>query len=189
MLQIVLHTQIATEDGEFRMSDVMQAINAKMIRRHPHVWGDMSVENAEGVVTNWQALKQQEQAEKGEKQRESLLDGIPKGMPALLQAAHYQRKAANPGFDWHQIDDVVAKVREEIEEVAAAATYDDRAEEIGDLLFAIVNWARWLKIDPESALRQANAKFYRRFRYIEEAVAAQGKHLNDYTLEQLDRLW
>lgn len=189
MLQIVLHTQIAIDDGEFRMADVLSAINRKMIHRHPHVWGDVQVESAEGVVKNWEALKQEEAAENGKKQRDSLLDSVPKGLPALLQAMMYQDKAAKVGFDWHQIDDVVDKVREEFDEVLRAEDDDHRAEELGDLLFVIVNWARWHKIEPESLLRQANAKFYRRFHYIEQAVAGQGKILTDFSLAELDALW
>src|SRR6185369_1417924 len=123
------------------------------------------------------------------KQRDSILDGVPKSLPALLQAQAYQDKAAKPGFDWHQIDSVIDKVREEFDEVVAAEGDAHRTEEMGDLLFVIVNWARWLKIEPESALREANAKFYRRFHYIEQAVAAQGKPMTDFTLEQLDALW
>ncbi|MFN8450445.1 MAG: nucleoside triphosphate pyrophosphohydrolase [Anaerolineae bacterium] len=189
LLQIVLHTQIAIDDGEFRMADVLSAINAKMIRRHPHVWGDVQIENAEGVVKNWEALKQEERAENGKQKRESLLDSVPKGLPALLQAMMYQDKAAKPGFDWHRIDDVVDKVREEFDEVLSATDDAHRAEEMGDLLFVIVNWARWHKLDPESLLREANAKFYRRFHYIEQAVAAQGKAMSDYALAELDALW
>ncbi len=189
LLQIGLHAQIATDDGEFRMADVISAINKKLIHRHPHVWGDVQVENAEGVVRNWDALKQQERAENGKQKRELKLDGVPKGLPALLQANEYQDKAAKLGFDWHLIDDVVDKVREEFDEVLSADGDAHRAEEMGDLLFVIVNWARWHKIEPEAALREANAKFYRRFHYIEQAVAAQGKPMTDYPLAALDALW
>ncbi len=189
LLQIVLHAQIATDDGEFRMADILRAINAKMIRRHPHVWGDVNAENPEAVVQNWEALKKQEQAEGGKPKRESLLDGVPKGLPALLQAHEYQDKAARVGFDWSEIDSVIAKVREEFEEVLSATDAAHRAEEMGDLLFVVVNWARWHKIEPEAALRQANAKFYRRFHDIERAVAAQGKPMTDFTLPELDALW
>ena len=189
LLQIVLHAQIATDDGEFRMADILQAINAKMIRRHPHVWGDVNADNPEAVVKNWDALKKQEQQANGKKHRDSLLDGVPKALPALLQANEYQDKAARVGFDWGEIDTVIAKVREEFDEVLDASDDAHRAEELGDLLFVIVNWARWLKIEPETALREANAKFYRRFHYIEQAVAAQGKQMTDFTLPELDALW
>lgn len=189
LLQVVLHTQIAIDDGEFQMSDVLHHVNAKMIRRHPHVWGEVDVDgNAEQVVTNWEALKRQEKADKGDNEQ-SLLDSIPKGLPALLQAHHYQSRAAKVGFDWEQIADVSAKVREELDEIVNAETDDERRDEFGDLMFVLVNWARWLKIEPEMALKDANLKFYRRFNYIEEHVHAQGKAMTDYTLEELDALW
>ncbi len=195
LLQIGLHAQIATDDGEFRMADIISAINRKLIFRHPHVWtptqseGLVAVENAENVVQNWEVLKQQEKAANGKPERNSILDGVPKGLPALMVATEYQDKAAKLGFDWWKIDDVVSKVREEFDEVLTADGDAHRAEEMGDLLFVIVNWARWLKIEPETALREANAKFYRRFHYIEEAVAAQGKPMNDYPLPELDAIW
>jgi tetrapyrrole methylase family protein/MazG family protein len=189
LLQIVLHTQIAIDDGEFRMGDVLRAINAKMIRRHPHVFGTTAVSGAAQVVANWEAIKQQERAERGDDSRESLLDGVGKGLPALLQAYEYQKAAAKPGFDWTNVEDVIAKVREEVDEVLRAATPEERAGEIGDLLFVVVNWARHLRIEPETALRMANAKFYRRFRYIEEAAAGQHKALTDFDLAGLDTLW
>ena len=188
LLQIVLHTQIAIDDGEFRMGDVLSAINAKMIARHPHVFGDVSVGNAAEVVTNWEAIKKREHAEKGIR-RDSLLDSVPKGLAALMQANEYQRKAAKPGFDWPNVEDVIAKVREEFDEVLEATSDDHRAEEIGDLLFALVNWARWLHIDPETALRETNAKFYRRFHHIEITLAEQGRAMTDCTLAELDAIW
>jgi tetrapyrrole methylase family protein/MazG family protein len=188
LLQVVLHTQIAIDEGEFQMADVLRHVNAKMIRRHPHVWGDVNVDNPDQVVTNWEALKKQERTEKGS-ERKSLLDGIPKGLPALLQAFQYQAKAAKPGFDWPRVEDVIAKVREEMDEVLAAETNAERAEELGDLLFVMVNWARWLNVEPETALREANAKFYRRFNYIETALTEQGKAMTDCKLAELDALW
>lgn len=188
LLQIVLHTQIAIDDGEFRMSDVLSAINRKLIRRHPHVWGETAVSGAEEVVTNWDAIKRAEHDEQG-KVRASILDGVPKGLPALMQAYEYVAKAAKPGFDWERVEDVVAKVREEFDEVLTATDDAHRKEEMGDLLFVLVNWARWLKIDPEEALRAANAKFYRRFQYIEERANEAGKRLEDHTLAQMDAWW
>lgn len=188
LLQIVLHTQIAIDDGEFKMSDILSYINRKMIHRHPHVWGEVSVSGADEVLSNWDKLKQKEHSEQGI-QRDSLLDGVPKGLPALMQAHEYQAKAAKPGFDWERVEDVIAKVREEIDEVLKAGSEAERAEEIGDLLFVLVNWARWLKVEPETALREANAKFYRRFRYIEARLADQGKTLSDSNLAEMDGLW
>jgi tetrapyrrole methylase family protein/MazG family protein len=187
LLQIVLHAQIAIDEGEFRMTDILRQINEKMIRRHPHVWGDVKVGSPDQVVTNWEAIKQAERADKPE--RASILDSLPKALPALVQAYRYQEKAAKANFDWPLVDDVVAKVREELDEVTSAENDAHRAEEMGDLLFVIVNWARWLKIDPETALRAANAKFYRRFHDIEAAVAEQGKAMTDFTLGELDALW
>lgn len=188
LLQIALHTQIAVDDGEFQMADVLSALNHKLIYRHPHVWGTTQVDSAEAVVTNWEALKQAEHQANG-KQRSSILDGVPKALPALLQAYQYTAKAAKPGFDWVKIEDVEAKVREELDELLNAESEAERAEELGDLLFVLVNWARWMKIEPESALRAANLKFYRRFRYIEEAAREQGRALDSYTLAEMDALW
>jgi tetrapyrrole methylase family protein/MazG family protein len=188
LLQIILHTQIAIDDGEFKMPDVLRHINAKMIRRHPHVWGEVSVDHPDQVVANWEALKRQEKADTG-KQAEYLLDSIPKGLPALLQAYQYQARAAKVNFDWPRVDDVIAKFREELDELLVAETPEAQAEELGDLLFVLVNWARWLKVEPETALRRANTKFYRRFQYIEQQVRAAGKTLNDHSLQELDALW
>ncbi|NWF67652.1 MAG: nucleoside triphosphate pyrophosphohydrolase [Chloroflexi bacterium] len=189
MLQAVLHTQIAVDEGEFRMTDVLRQINNKLIRRHPHVWGDTQVSGAEQVLANWDTLKKQEHAAKGTA-RASLLDGVPKGLPALMQAYQYRQKAAKIGFDWEKVEDVAAKVREEIAEIAQAQDSAQTAEEVGDLLFVLVNWAHWLGVsDPEGALRAANAKFYRRFRYIEAALAQNGAVEGRYPLAQLDALW
>lgn len=191
LLQIVLHTQIAIDDGEFRMTDILSTVNAKMIRRHPHVWGDVSVDNADQVVTNWDAIKQREKAGKGDAAARdaSLLDSVPKALPALMQAYEYTAKAAKPGFDWLRIDDVIAKVREEFDEVLTAGSDAHRAEELGDLLFVIVNWARWHKVDPELALRAANAKFARRFQHVEARVRASGQLMESFTLDALDAFW
>lgn len=189
LLQIVLHAQIATDEGEFMMSDILRSISHKMIHRHPHVWGNVDVAgSAEKVVTNWEALKQAERIQKGEQPRESLLDGIPKEMPSLMVAHRYQAKAAKIGFDWPDIVGVQDKIREELEEIIAAPNDAERIQEIGDLLFALVNWLRWLgEDDPESLLRRTNQKFYRRFRYIEAAIAQKGERA--YTLAELDALW
>ncbi len=194
LLQIVLHAQIATDDGEFQMADVLRAISAKMIHRHPHVWGDVKVgcSRSTAPATSSRTGKcssSRSRRRTARTKRESRLDGVPKGLPALLQANEYQAKAAKVGFDWWQIDSVIDKVREEFDEVLSAEGDEHRAEEMGDLLFVIVNWARWHKIEPETALREANAKFYRRFHYIEQPVAAQGKEMTDFTLPELDALW
>ncbi len=195
LLQIVLHSQIAVDLGEFRMADVIAHINAKIIHRHPHVWGDVNVTGEDDVKVNWDKLKQAEKnARNGQDADappvvESRLDGVPRSLPALSQAFTYQDRAARVKFDWDTLEPVVAKVREELDEVLNADGDDDRAGEMGDLLFAVVNWARWLNIDPESALRGANMRFYRRFHYIEQQAAAQHKAVDDLTFEEMDALW
>ncbi|MDQ7033440.1 MAG: nucleoside triphosphate pyrophosphohydrolase [Anaerolineae bacterium] len=168
LLQIVLHTQIATEYDEFHMKDVLEYVNRKMIRRHPHVWGTVDVNgNPDTVVANWEEIKQREKSDNGEK-TESLLDGIPKGTPSLMVALKYQAKAATVGFDWSDVSGVEDKVREELAEIFAETDSHLKAREITDLMFVLVNWLRWLGIDdPESLMREQNAKFYRRFHYIE----------------------
>ncbi len=191
LLQVVLHVQIAIDEGEFYMSDVLRHISHKMVRRHPHVWGDVDVQgDPQKVLSNWEDIKQAEKAENGQEQR-SILDGIPRHLPSLLVAMKYQDKAAKLGFDWPDISGVEAKVREEIAEIEQAATPEKKIEEIGDLMFVLVNWLRWLgNEDPESLLRETNAKFYRRFRYIEQMANKRGdKPLSEYTLEEMDALW
>jgi tetrapyrrole methylase family protein/MazG family protein len=188
LLQIVFHAQIATEEGEFAMRDVIRHIVNKMVRRHPHVWSDAEVDGAEHVVANWETIKAQEQMEKGAKARKSQLDGVPLALPALVQAFRIQEKAAAVGFDWPQIAPVIDKVQEEIGEIQAASD-DEKLHEFGDLLFAVVNWARWAKIDPESALRETNLRFRRRFAFIEEAARQNGHSLREMSLEQMDALW
>ncbi len=193
LLQVVLHTQIAIDDGEFYMTDVLRHINAKMIRRHPHVWKPdaVRVESAEQVVTNWEAIKAQEKAEaKG--QFESMLASVPKAMPALMVATQYQDRMARVGFDWSDVQGVVDKIREELDEVLEAQKAGDEAhlqEEVGDLFFVMVNWARWMKVDPELALKKANQKVFRRFEYVEKRVAESGKPFTDFTLQELDQFW
>jgi tetrapyrrole methylase family protein/MazG family protein len=186
LLQIVLHSQIALESGEFSMADVIAGIQAKIIRRHPHVFGDVTVKGVGEVLENWEKLKA---AERGEASRDNgALGSVPLGLPALLQADGYQRRAARVGFDWPDISGVVAKVREEMAEVQAASPAA-REDEVGDLLFAVVNWARWLEVEPESALRRANARFAERFARVESAAQALGKEMRALSLEELDQLW
>lgn len=187
LLQIVLHTQIAIEYGEFYMTDVLEHVNRKMIRRHPHVWGDVDVNGDAGqVVVNWDAIKEQEKAENGDEEK-SLLDSIPRAAPSLFVAMKYQDKAATVGFDWPDVSGVEDKVREELAEIFAETDSNLKAREIADLIFVLVNWLRWLGVeDPESLMREQNAKFYRRFRYIEQN--ANG-NLKDVTLDEMDSLW
>jgi len=190
LLQIVLHAQIAIDDGEFFMSDILRHLNEKMLRRHPHVWGDVEVNgDATKVIRHWEDIKKAEKAEAGER-RESLLDGIPTAAPALFVAHKYSRQAAKVGFDWDDAGGVAAKAKEEWGEILAAASDEDRAREIGDLMFVVVNWLRWLDVeDQESLMRGINAKFYRRFRYVERQAAQNKKTAADYSLAQLEAWW
>jgi tetrapyrrole methylase family protein / MazG family protein len=190
LLQIVLHTQIAIDDGEFYMTDILQRINEKMIRRHPHVWGTVDVSgSAEQVKANWDDIKKAENVAKG-KEKKFILDKTNKAMPALMVAYDYTARAAKVGFDWESVAGVEDKVREELDEIFTATNNTDKITEIGDLLFVLVNWLRWLgNSDPESLMREANAKFYRRFTYIESSAQAQGKDLSEMTLSEMDALW
>jgi tetrapyrrole methylase family protein/MazG family protein len=189
LLQVVLHSQIAIEGGEYSMGEIIAHLRAKLIRRHPHVFGDTKVSGTAQVLENWEKLKAAERAASGQtKPDKGILGSLPKGLPALIQADTYQHRAARVGFDWPDIAGVKAKIQEEIAEVEAAAE-DQREDEVGDLLFSVVNWARWLKVEPESALRRANQKFFDRFAKVEAAAKAQGKALTAMTLEELDALW
>ncbi len=187
LLQVFLHAQIATEEGDFRLIDTVQQVIAKLIRRHPHVFGDVQVDGAEGVLRNWEQIKREEKSGKGEFR--SMLSGASAALPALSRALEMQRRAARVGFDWPSIQPVADKVREEIGEFAQAASDPDRAAEFGDLLFSLVNLARWNDIDAESALREANARFARRFEYIERQALAAGRSLDQMTLAEMDALW
>jgi tetrapyrrole methylase family protein/MazG family protein len=186
LLQIVLHAQIATEAGEFTMADLLAGINEKMIRRHPHVFGEVTVSGAAEVVHNWEQIKAEEKKDKP--QNGSLLGETPKDLPALMQAATFQKRAARVGFDWPDVSGVKAKIAEEIEEIESAEG-DDIRREVGDLLFAVVNWARWLQVEPETALREANARFAVRFAKVEAAAQAQGRPMTAMTIDELDVLW
>ncbi|WP_066389976.1 bifunctional methyltransferase/pyrophosphohydrolase YabN [Neobacillus mesonae] len=191
LLQVMLHAQIGTDEGYFTIDDVIEGLSAKMVRRHPHVFGTASASNAEEVVANWQQIKEQE---KGEGKPESLLAGISTALPNLLRAAELQKKAAKVGFDWEEITPALEKVKEELEEFTAeldgtADSFIRAKKEFGDLLFAFVNVARFLKINPEEALFETNEKFIRRFSYIESRVKESGRVFEEYTLEELDRYW
>ena len=190
LLQIMLHTQIAIDDGEFFMADILQHVNEKMIRRHPHVWGDVEVNGDLGQLSRiWHAVKAEENAN-GTEDRQSLLDGIPKGAPALFVAHKYSARAAKVGFDWPSAAGVERKVQEELAEIMEADSDADKAAEIGDLIFVLVNWLRWLKVDdPESLLREINAKFYRRFSYVEGQATDRQQSPADFSLDQLEAWW
>lgn len=187
LLQIVLHAQIASEEGRFTMTDVVQGIHDKIVRRHPHVFGDVEVDGVKDVLTNWEKLKEKERGKK--KEEKGLLDGVPLSLPALTQAQEYQDRAARVGFDWPEIEGVLDKVREEIEEIKAAQNLEEVTGELGDLFFVLVNLARWRKVDAESALREANLKFKKRFGFVEQVAKKQGRSLSDMTLEEMDALW
>ena len=188
LLQIVLQSQIANEEGQFNVNQVVQGIHSKIVRRHPHVFGELELNNVGGVLTNWEKLKEAERRDKGQNEK-GLLDGVPKILPALSQAQEYQDRAARVGFDWSEIEGVLDKVREEVEEIKKAETDFELASELGDLFFALVNLARWKKVDAESALRGTNMKFKKRFGYVEQGAKKQDRELSSLTLEEMDALW
>lgn len=188
LLQPVFHAAIAEESGAFTMDEVLDAINEKLIRRHPHVFGDQVIESSEAQVANWEKIKKKEKGD----ERKSALSGIPPHLPALMKAQKITEKAARVGFDWEHTDQVFAKVMEELHEFEEAMLAGDQKEmesELGDLLFAIVNLGRFLAIDPEDALRKTIQRFTGRFGHIEDTLHAQGRKLQDSTLEEMDRLW
>src|SRR5512140_1604995 len=195
LLQIVLHAQLAAEEGVFDLTDVWQALATKIVRRHPHVFGEAEARTASDVNRQWEKIKAGERAaaaaadETGQAQPKSALDGISRSLPALAASQEMQERAANLGYDWPTIDGVLDKVREEVGELVEAEDLDHRAEELGDLLFVLVNVGRKTGIEVEAALRSANDKFRRRFRHVELSAAAEGTALRDMTFEQLDALW
>jgi len=187
LLQIVLQSQIANEEGQFNVNQVVHGIHSKIVRRHPHVFGDLKLEGVDGVLANWEKLKEQER--KGNKQDKGLLDGVPPALPALSQAQEYQDRAARVGFDWPEIEGVLDKVKEEIEEIKNAETDFELASEIGDLFFALVNLSRWKNVDAESALRGTNLKFKNRFGYVEQRAKKEGRDLSTLPLDEMESLW
>jgi len=189
LLQVVFHAQIAAEENRFDISDVLQAVNGKMISRHPHVFGDSEAETSEQVLVQWEKIKA---GEKGKEKRRSLLDGVPKTFPALAEGAKLQKKAAKAGFDWPDTEGPMEKIVEEARELQQAVDqkdHDAAEAELGDLLFSVVNLARKLQLDPELALRRTNRKFRTRFAAVEQAAASANQNLEDCTLEELDLLW
>jgi MazG family protein len=185
ILNAIFHAVMASETGRFSIDDVLEAVTAKLIVRHPHVFGDVEVESTEQVLGNWEEIKQKEEG------RASLLDGIPSSLPALQYADRIQSKAARVGFDFPVADDAWDKVDEELREFHEIPESDEQrlAEEFGDVLFAIVNYGRLLGIDPEMALRGTNAKFVRRFQFVETSLEKSGSTPSGATLEEMDRLW
>jgi len=188
LMQIAMHAQIATEAGEFKFADVISRIDAKLKRRHPHVFGSVVVQGTQDVLRNWEAIKADERAEEGGAYR-SRLDGVPAILPALARAQEIGDRVARTGFDWPDIEGVLAKLSEEIAELHAAEDAERREQEMGDLFFTLVNVARWLKVDAESALRSACDRFASRYAEMERAARAQGLELADLPLADQDALW
>jgi tetrapyrrole methylase family protein/MazG family protein len=200
LFQIVFYAQVAKEQGDFSINDVTEAIHSKMVRRHPHVFGDTSAEDSAAVLRNWEAMKQEERRAAGKTEREgSLLDGVSSKAPALMEAHQLSTKAARVGFDWKSVGDIFAKLEEEVSELREAikthATSNSEAdhgrvrEEIGDLLFAATNIARHLQVEPEAALKLTNRKFRRRFGYIEDKLRQRGQTLDQVSLDEMEALW
>ena len=189
LLQVVFHAQIADENGNFNINDVIDGISRKMVMRHRHVFGDASADTAEDVLSLWEEIKKEE---KGAKTVTHVLKDIPSNLPALMRSYKVQGKAADVGFDWDNISDVYKKVYEEIKELEEAEKEGDKAhieEELGDLLFAVVNLSRFLKVHPELALTATINKFIKRFEYVEERSMQKGKELKNMTLKEMDELW
>jgi tetrapyrrole methylase family protein / MazG family protein len=190
LLQVVLNAQIASETDTFSMTLVVKDIYDKIVRRHPHVFGDVELNSVDGVLQNWEKIKEKERKNNGVGEKEKgLLDGVPSALPALTQALEYQDRAARVGFDWPEVEGVLDKVREEIEEIKQAQNIEEVTAELGDLFFVLVNLARWRKVDAESALRGTNIKFKKRFAYVEQSAKKQGRNLSDMSLEEMDAFW
>ncbi len=190
LLQVYLHAEIARQEGDFSIGDVFEHVNAKLIRRHPHVFGETSVSSASQVVRNWEAIKQQERIAAGKNvQQESIFDGVPLAAPSLTVAQEYQKRAAKIGFEFVNAHDMWQKVQEELREVHEAVTPEHQLEELGDLLFIIAKAARWLHIDAEEALRRANAKFRQRFQHMEEVIRQDGRSNSSYSSAEWVALW
>src|SRR5689334_6121787 len=194
LLQVVYHSQMASEAGAFRFEDVAAAIADKMVDRHPHVFGDLKIADADAQTVSWEARKAAERAKKNGAETGGALDGVARALPALLRAEKIQKRAARVGFDWKTIGPVIDKIEEELTELRSelsAGKVDQArtADELGDVLFAVANLARHCKIDPEAALRATNDKFERRFRYIEQQLARQGRSPAEASLEEMEAFW
>jgi MazG family protein len=194
LLQVVFHSTIGRERGDFTIDDVSEGVAKKLVLRHPHVFGDVKLDRAQDVLDNWDQLKANERAASGkeEKPKDSILDEVPIHFPGLLEALKVTKKAAKVGFDWKAAEDVFEKIDEETRELREAARSEDASnmeEEIGDLLFAVVNLARKLDVEPETALKKTNRKFRERFSFIESELIKAGKTLEGATLDEMDALW
>lgn len=186
MLHLVFYAKIGSETGHFDIADVLNGISEKLIRRHPHIYGDVKVNNAEDVKNNWEKIKLQE------KDRDSVLTGVPNSLPAMVKAYRMQEKVRGVGFDWNTAEQVWEKVNEEIAELQHEITVGDdekKEKEFGDLLFSLVNYARFIGVNPEDALERTNKKFVQRFKYIEQQSKKHGKSLKNMTLEEMDVFW
>lgn len=191
LMQVVFLSQLAQEEGAFTLDDVIDGITDKIIRRHPHVFGEIKAENSDEVLKNWENIKQQERYQK---EQFSILDNVPIALPSLLRTAKLQKRCAKVGFDWSELEPTIQKVEEELQEVRDEVSKQPQnpqaiEEEIGDLLFASVNVARHLKLNPEEALRKANLKFERRFRQVEQSILASGRQLEQVSLAEMDLIW
>ncbi len=189
LLQVVFHAQIARENGDFSIEDIINGVCDKMIHRHPHVFGNVSAETSSEVLKNWEEIKKKE---KGSINQTSVLQDVPANLPALMRSFKVQQKAAQVGFDWDNTDDVFAKIREEINELEAEYKKSDKAgieDELGDVLFSIVNLSRFLKVHPELSLSQSTNKFIRRFEVVEKRALDIGKKINEMTLSEMNVLW
>jgi tetrapyrrole methylase family protein / MazG family protein len=188
LLQVVLHAQFAAEEGRFDLTDVYRSIAGKIVRRHPHVFGEVTVDGVEQVLSNWETIKAGERAERG-KPADDAFAGVARALPALPGSREIQERAAALGWDWEAIEGVWEKVGEEVEELRGAETDDERLHELGDVLFALVNLGRWMKLDPEEALRAANRRWLARYRRVERLAAERGVDLGSLSLAEKDVLW
>lgn len=194
LLQVVFHSTIATEKGDFTIDQVVKGVTEKLILRHPHVFGEKELATAADVLNNWDQLKadEREQSGKPEKKKESILEDVPVHFPALLEGLKLTKKAAKVGFDWESVAQITEKLDEELDELNGAISNDEQEkieEEIGDLLFVLVNLARKLDVEPETALKRTNRKFRERFKYIEQELKSRGRTLEESNLEEMDALW
>ncbi len=194
LLQVVFHSTIAAERGDFTIEDVTKGVTEKLILRHPHVFGDKELATAADVLNNWDKLKADERAQTGKisKEKDSILDDVPVHFPALLEGLKLTKKAAKVGFDWQNTAQIINKLNEELDELNVAVSDDDQKhieEEIGDLLFVVMNLARKLDVEPETALKKTNRKFRTRFNYIEKQLKDSGRTLEESNLEEMDALW
>jgi len=192
MLQAVFHARMAEEEARFSISDSLDAINEKLVRRHPHVFADGDAKTPEQVLKRWNEIKADEKKARPDAPK-GLLDGVPRSQPALAEAVQISKKAAGAGFEWPNFDEVIAKLHEELDELKQAQDHAGREDEIGDVLFTVVNIARWLKIDPEQALRATNRKFRSRFGYVESELARRGRSLAEsarlHGIDEMEALW